>query len=106
MPKLEIDFNNTYNSKLIEMLQLFSQMEITITAKPPESSIQIFNPITYTFDPKQDGESDTEWGQRFIKECVKAKLRFIEQIKSDSARKQAIANLNITPEPLPEDIIT
>ena len=82
------------------LLELFSGKVIHL-----ELIGKIFNEnaVRYKFSEKLEGETDVEYGQRFIREFMLAALAVKELSDNNKAKKEAVKDL--VPDPVPEDSI-
>ena len=99
--ELKTTIPTPYEQKSVGMLNAFGDREIEITIRPPGAPKHIGASISYVFDGKEAGESNVDFGERFIKEYWLSCLRMIEKIKADSATKAARAAITINPENVP-----
>ena len=103
--ELKVTIPTQYEQKSVDMLNVFGDMEITISIRP-QGAPKFFNiSTTYVFDGKESTENVIGLGERFIKENWKACLRLIEENKADNATKVARAAVKIQPDAVPDGSI-
>jgi hypothetical protein len=98
---LETTVPDAFITKVIDMLDLFSEKEIKV--RVGVRNLRLIK--LFTFTGIQDGESQKQFGERFIKEFMLNGLRIVEQHKTYVVRDAAVHAIDIPEEEVPDGAI-
>jgi len=101
---LEIVIPDTYISRAIDSLTIAGGKNITIALSVPEMKTLIGKRAFY-FKPKEDTETNIEFGQRFLRTYFLNMIRLTETAEDAVRFKEAISNIPPASSDLPDSAL-